>query len=103
MPLSIRASSALDGLRIFEEDQRETPGSSVQIDLDPVIFSNAEVINAPVGTDQRLKHPMGYRAQINTTLSNPSISAHAPSIRGAPPSDGRQSQVALPFAADDSA
>lgn len=33
MPVSIRASSALDGLRIFEEDQRETPGLSVQIDF----------------------------------------------------------------------
>jgi AraC-like DNA-binding protein len=33
-----------------------------------------------------------------TSLLNPSISAHAPSIRGIPPSDGLQSQEALPFA-----
>jgi hypothetical protein len=38
MPLSIRASSALDGLRIFE-DQRETPGLSVQIDLDRLFLA----------------------------------------------------------------
>jgi AraC-like DNA-binding protein len=33
-----------------------------------------------------------------TRLLNPSISAHAPSIRGILPSDGLQSQEALPFA-----
>jgi hypothetical protein len=38
MPLSIRALSALDGLRIFE-DQRETPGLSVQIDLDRLFLA----------------------------------------------------------------
>ena len=36
--LSIRASSALDGLRIFE-DQRETPGLSVQTDLDRLFLA----------------------------------------------------------------